>query len=253
MQGIVEVLWRRRWFALAAIVLTVAGAVALGLRASPSYSYSSTVLLLPPELSRVQEPDTVDYTKGNPLFYLGSLTQSRDILINGLSARDIQSDLAKAYPTTAFAIEPDILSSTPVVVITATSSSDAEASAAAAQLTAMVPTELAQLQAGLGVEEDAQITSHDVLEDTTPEVSHKGQIRQALVGGAGLALLLMLAIGAIDGLLRARAARRSNADAPATEDEAVVAEPRAPIALRFESDAAAAGPRAVPYRLNRRR
>src|SRR3954469_22555225 len=131
---------RRRWILGVICFILVAAAVVLNLQRSlPSYSYSSTSLLLPPKVSRVIDPSSPDFTHGNPLFFLSSLDQTRDILIGSMNSKDTREQFAKKFPGASYTVTPDVLGSGPVLVVTTKATTDAQSSAAIAGLTTTVP------------------------------------------------------------------------------------------------------------------
>jgi hypothetical protein len=240
---------RRRWI-LSLMCLAVVMAVSLlaAQRAAPTYKYSSTLLLLPPSVSRVVDPSVPDYTHGNPLFYLSSLDQTRDILIGSMTSSDTQRRVAEQFTGATFTAAPDILGSGPVIVVTVEASSDRVASDAITGLTKLVPIRLASLQAHLGVERSAAITARPLTTDREPTVSHKKQIRSVILTAGGLGLLCLFLIGFVDSLAEGRASRRDRpsqsrpgGDRDKSDDEPPeaprdsgrhTASPRDPVAVR---------------------
>lgn len=203
----IGVLWRRRVLTLLALVLAVGSGVAYAVHTGPSYSYSSTVLLLPPDTARKQAEGHVDYTAGNPLFYLGSLEQARDILVSSMSSNDTQEVLLRQFPGATFTVSGDALSSSPVVVVSTTSKDRTAAGGLVRAVTARVPGVLAGIQTQLRIDAGSRITSDVLVTDTRPAVSHKGQIRRAIMATGGLGLVLLFLIGALDAWLRGRGRR----------------------------------------------
>lgn len=198
-------LLRRRWkLSVLTFVLCVLAAAGAGLSASPTYSFSSTVLLLPPKINVKAEPGTVDYTRGNPLFYLGALNQTRDILIGSLSSQAQQADLAQRYPGVVVAAAPDVLGSGPVIVVEASGTSAEQVAAAAKYRVRSLPALLSGMQRGLGIAPDAMVTSNLITEDREPTVSHKSQIRMGIGAGGAIAALGLVLIAVIDTLARGR-------------------------------------------------
>lgn len=195
---------RRLWVLSVVVALLVVAAVVLVVRATPpTYEYTASVLLLPPEISRVSNEET-DYTRANPLFYLGSLTQARDILIGEMSAKDVREQMEDDFPDTDYAVTPDVLSSGPVVVVKVESTDEDEGSRALDELTDSVPDRLQELQRGLGVKNDAMIQSHPLTRDTTPTVRQTTRLRQGIMAGGALTLVGLFLIGLVDALRRPR-------------------------------------------------
>ena len=204
LRTIVDVL-RRRWLPATVALLLVAASAGLAVRATPpTYSYSSSVLLLPPEVSRGVSSGQLDFTQGNPLFYLGSLGQAKDILIASLSSKQTSDAVLAEFPTVTYEAASDVLNTGPIVVITTDSSSEAEAEAALSLLTDRVDQNLASLQKALDIKPQALISSHVLTRDSTPEVSYTGSIRAGVVVGGGLMLVLFFLLSLLDSLLLRR-------------------------------------------------
>jgi hypothetical protein len=76
-------------------------------------------------------------------------------------------------------------------------------------VTERVPKILANLQAGLKLGPNAEITSTLLAADRKPEIVHKSQIRAGIVAGAGTLGLSLLMIGLFDGPLAARRSKNA--------------------------------------------
>lgn len=223
---------RRRWI-LGALGLVVSIAAMVGAMSTvgPTYAYGGTILLLPPAISTHLPPGTVDYTRGNPLFYLGALSQSRDILISQLDSKQVQQEMGHRFPGVAYSASSDILNSGPVVVLTTSGSSSQLAKSAIDYLAQATPRTLATLQERLGINTDARIRSEALTTDDTPTVSHKAALRRAIFAGGAVAALCLLSIMLLDNLLlRRRSERKGRSRAHshlirAVEDATTAAEP----------------------------
>lgn len=193
---------RRRWvLSLICLGLVLSGAAVALHETRPTFQSQANVLLLPPSIPRTPPTVGPDFTHGNPLFYLTGLDQTRDVLIGSLTSKETQASLGKSFPGGTFGVTPDLLNSSAVVVLTVKSGSAAETSAMLAQLLALIPRNLALVQAGLGVKPSAQITSHTLAQDPRPTVSHKSQIRRGIEVAGALGLLCLFLIAGIDSVL----------------------------------------------------
>lgn len=196
----------RRWYlVVVSLGLAVAASAYVVSDVGPTYEVEGTVLLFPPTSSTTSGDQTV--TQGNPYLYLGGLNPARDILIRSLTSRGERDALAQLHPDADYTMESDISTSGPLMVLNVSSGSSAEAVAALNTLLDKVPAALDTLQADLGIDSDAYITSQTLTADDRPEVIHKGQIRAAIVSGAGVLALCLLLVGLADGLLLSAAAR----------------------------------------------
>lgn len=201
----------RRWpLAVVAVVVALGGAVHSFTSTGPTYSFTSTVLLLPPAVDTHPAPGSPDYTRGNPLFYLGALNQARDILVATLNSRDAQEKLSRSFSSAGNEISPDIVGSSPVVIVTGKGSDKTEARGVVQYVVKELPSTLKGLQSGLGVSPSAMITSNLLTEDTVPSVSHKAQIRAALLVGGVLGALALASIRFLDIMLLGRSQRKNS-------------------------------------------
>ena len=216
---------RRRWVAAVVALLAVVAAAGVVVQRTPAvWSYSSTVLLLPPEVSRVANEDGPDYTRGNPLFYLGSVTETRDILVGVMMAKDAAEEVAEEFPGITYSATPDVLGSAPVVVLTVQGSDRVVAGEAVTAITDSVPRHLNEIQGGLEIKKGARITAYTLTRQASPTASHKDRIRAGVMVGGALGLLALFAIGAGDALLQSR--RRTR---PGTSTEEVAVEESEPL------------------------
>ncbi len=194
-------LWRRWYVTLAGILLT-AGLGWYALQSvSPTYERSATVVLI---------PGTATVTEGdNPFLYLGGLTQARDVLVRSLAAPEVREPILQANPGGDFSAAAATGTGGPFVVLTTTSGNAAQSLAILEDALAAVPTTLDQLQDEIGAPEDSRITTLTLTVDRQPTASQRQRLR--LTGVAVAAGLLATTLGAslIDGLLGARATRRS--------------------------------------------
>lgn len=205
MGSLMAALWRRKLLTLLAALLAVGVGYGVAMQGGPTYSYSATTLLLPPGPARAVAPNAVDYTAGNPLFYLGNLGQARDILIGAMTSKDVEEEISDKYPGMTYSVGADVLNSAPVVILNATGPDEEASKALVADLVQQLPSVLASVQEGVGVDAAAQITSYPLTADADPEISHKAQLRSAIVAVGAAAVALAFLIGAIDGLVRSPA------------------------------------------------
>lgn len=220
MGSILAALRRRKVLTVLGLLLTFAAAYLGASRTGSSYSYTSSSLLLPPAISAHVPLGTVDYTRGNPLFFLSNLNQSRDILIGALTAENRVAAVTRRFPGVQYTVEPDVLGSSPVVVITTTGTSESATLRATHYLNDQLPAVLTQLQVGLGIQRDALITVHSLTQDQAPSVSHKGQVRQGITAAGGMGLLTMFGIALIDGMAMSRRKEPRQGPPPGPSQEA---------------------------------
>lgn len=226
---------RRRWYlTLAALMACAATGLLMLSTVPPSYSAEATTLLLPPATQATAEnPNGPD----NPLLFLGGLTQTRDVLMRRLRSEQVIDQVAKVSDAT-YEVSQDLNSSGPVVVITAEAPTSKQAVDAANLIQRVLPELLTQLQTELGVTKNAQILSFPLTASPDASISHKSQIRLAIVAVAAVGLSSFVLIGLIDGVItgrrrRRRSPRRSGQGRPLRQDE-TSAVPTAPplVAIR---------------------
>lgn len=197
----------RRWY-LALFVVVLAGASTYYVvdTVGPTYEAEGSVLVFPP-VATVQRQTEVQ-TQGNPYLVLNGVSLARDIVIRSLTSKSTLDEIANQYPDSTFDATPDFTNSAPIILITAKANSAAEATAALAAVMDLVPKTLADLQSGLDLPNDAEITSRPLIADTDPDAVHSGQIRAGIVAAAVALGLGLLMVGLLDGLLTGRPGKK---------------------------------------------
>lgn len=197
----------RRWYiALIALFLAIAGTFYIVQKVGPTYEAEGSVLVFPP-VATVQR-ETELQTQGNPYLVLGGVSQARDIVIRALTSKATQEELANEYPDSSFEATPDFTNSAPIILITTKASSSDQAVAALAAVMDRVPSILVDLQSGLDLPTEAQITSRPLVADPSPDPVYSTQIRAGLVAGVAALGLGLLFVGLLDGLLAGRATKK---------------------------------------------
>lgn len=205
----------RRWYlALAALALAAAGTFYVIDKVGPTYEAEGSVLVFPP-VSTVQR-ETELQTQGNPYLVLNGVSQARDIVIRSMTSKSTLDDLANQYPDSTFEATPDFTNGAPIILITAKAGSSEEATAALSAMMDRVPMILSDLQSGLDLPSQAEITSRPLFADPEPDRIYSGQIRVAIVAAVVALALCLLLVGLLDGLLTGRAGK--NGDSPRDED-----------------------------------
>ena len=221
-----RVLWAtllRRWYLLLlTLVVAAAGCVGAVVRLGPSYEAVGAVLILPPVTSA--RGSTTTTTSGNPYLQLDGLGQVRDIVIRAMSAKTTFDELCRPRetpgyeemrvelcrsngPRVTYEALPDATNGAPIVVVTVEANSEANAIVVLTAVMDRAPTILSELQSGLRLGANEEITSTVLVQDRRPEAVHKTQIRAGIVVGGGVLAVGLLLIGLFDGLIAARRAR----------------------------------------------
>ncbi|GAA3632517.1 hypothetical protein [Microlunatus ginsengisoli] len=192
---------RRRWPIVAAGLLLTVG---LGLLTSqfirPTYTATTSMLLLPPK-------STVG-ARGNLYLNLLGLNPAMDVLRARILADDRTRSLVDSHPNASITLGPDTTTAGPILLIGVSAESEEESISIRDQLVAEVPPSLSGMQKELSIPGQSQITVTTLAVDPKPEVSHKDQLRAVIaVVGSGAAATLVLT-GLLDGALQRRAEGR---------------------------------------------
>jgi hypothetical protein len=204
----------RRWMLVVVAVLATGGVCFVASQAvGATYRAEASIVLVPPK--SVAEPTA------NRFLELGSLTPAVDVLTRALNAdatRDVVHEMA---PEGTYEATVDDATSAPVLVVAAEAPSAGQAQALAEAVLTQAPASLSALQSRLSIAPGAEITSI-ALPGDEPQMSQKSRVRVvAAVGILCLAGSAML-IGALDGILLVRAARK---ELQRARDEATLDDP----------------------------
>jgi hypothetical protein len=226
-------LLRRWYFLLLALLCTAVASFLVVDKVGPTYEATGAVLILPP-VTTVQQGSKSD-TIGNPYLMLGGLSQIRDIVIRAMTAQAtheqlcqsradpayeaMRAELCKPRPGVRYEATQDFTNGAPIILITVEADSTVHVITALAAVMDRVPEILTDLQSGLKLGANAEITSMPLISDRKPETVHKDQIRAGIVAGAGTLGLSLLMIGLFDGLVATR--RKRSAQAKPTDLSAV--------------------------------
>ena len=200
---------RRRWpLLLVALLLTMA-AVTFTVRAvPPTYETTASVVLVPPK--------STDDPKANRYLSLGGLSQAASVMVRALNSDATHAAVGITPDRGEYVVATDFTTSAPILIVTATSHRAGISTRLASDVVQQVPKVLAGLQNRLAIGPDSRIVSIELTRDAHPTVLQKTRIRAGIAVGGGVLVLLVLGIGALDGLLLRRAARR---DGPRRVDE----------------------------------
>lgn len=196
----------RRWYlAAAAVAVAAVGIVVVVGGSSATFEAEGTVLVFPPSQTTIV--DGRPQTPGNPYLDLGGLTPVRDLLVRTMTATAFRLQIAKHHPAVGYEVTPDVTTNGPVLVVDVSAPTDREAIGALDDILRSVPAALADLQKGPEFTKKVpRVTSRVLTQDPVSRPDHKSQVRSAIVVGAGLLTIQLLAIGLIDGLLSRRKA-----------------------------------------------
>lgn len=195
-----QIVVRRRWVIVPALVLSlVAGGVGF-VSTPPSYSQSQSHLLLSPVIT--------DQGRGNPFLQLGNgVAMAASVLSKRVSGGEIAERIAGSEPGLGYAVSLDPTTSAPVLVVTAEAPSPGVVTAALDRVRRTLTDELAALQDAAGAPEASWVTISPLTGDVAPQMSRSHGVRVGMVAVAGVLLLALLVIAALE-LLRTRARHR---------------------------------------------
>lgn len=212
----------RWWYlALATLLLAIGAGIGMYKAAGPTYTANSTVLLLPPKAVLVQaQEDKKNYAPNNPLLYLSSLTDARDVLVRHLSSTDVTDELAKKAPDATLTVTGDLTSGSPLILVKSEGPTEKAALDGMKAVDDMVPGTLKTLQDEMKIADLQRINSLEVTEDTKATPESKKQIMSGAVGFAGVTLLGLAAIAVLDQRRNRRQGDDESGDTTRAADEA---------------------------------
>ncbi|ROR55260.1 hypothetical protein EDD41_2521 [Luteococcus japonicus] len=212
-----------RWWYLALATLLLAIGAGLGMykATGPTYTANSTVLLLPPKAVLIQaQADKKNYAPNNPLLYLSSLTDARDVLVRHLSSTDVTQELTKKAPDATLTVTGDLTSGSPLILVKSEGPTEKAALDGMKAVDDMVPGTLKSLQDEMKIADLQRINSLEVTEDTKATPESKKQIMSGAVGFAGVTLLGLATIAVLDQRRNRRLGGDEPDDTTRTADEA---------------------------------
>ncbi|MGO4957026.1 hypothetical protein ACTQ49_07100 [Luteococcus sp. Sow4_B9] len=190
-----------RWWYLSLATLLLAIGAGFGLYKStgPSYTAESTVLLLPPKAVLLDaQRDKTNYAPDNPLLYLSSLTDARDVLIRNLDGADAAKELDTKAPGADLTVKGDITSGSPLILVTSDAATEEAALKGTKAVNEMVPAILAKMQDDIDIKPLQRINSITVTSDSEATPDNKNQIVMAIAGFGGTLALGLAAIALLD-------------------------------------------------------
>lgn len=201
MRELSRTLMRRWYLTLASLLATGALCVVAFSLVPPTYETKADVVLLPPKSSVG--------VGGNPYLYLGGLDQATDVLTRALTSDSSRNQVLSDLGHSDYDVEPDWATSGPILIVTGRGATAAGAEDVRDAVIELAPQTLVSLQSGLDVPTNSRITSMVLTADEEPTTVFRTTLRAlAAVGVVSLTGFAML-IGLVDGLLAARARRRS--------------------------------------------
>lgn len=217
----------RWWYiSLATLLLATLGAVGLYRATGPTYEADSTVLLLPPEAVLVAaREDQRNYAPNNPLLYLSSLTDARDVLVRHLTSKDVLDELKDKAPGAKLTIAGDLTSGSPLILVKSEAATESAALAGTKAVNDLVPGTLKNLQDQMDIASLQRIDSLKITSDSKGTPNNKKQLTMAGVGFAGITVLGLVLIALLD-QLRNRRKRRDGVNVARDDRRELAPAPR---------------------------
>lgn len=203
----------RRWYILV-VGLVVAVAVAAGVWTAvpPTYTRTSTQILLP--------GSGMIPSGSNPYLFVGGLAPAADIIVRGLGSKNVIEEVVRGRAGTTVQVARDQTTSGPVILITVESTSDRDAAAALAAMNQRTATLLDSLQAEENIPERRRISVVAVSVDKRGTAEQKQRLMMTGASGAAILVLTVLLASFVDGAMARRRARRAeDADGESSTDE----------------------------------
>jgi hypothetical protein len=213
-----RILWRRRWWVVAALIVAVAAGQATYQAVKPMQESKAQVLLL----GSLRQPGVKDLT--NPFNNLGgSLGVVANVLAVQVTDEQSVTALIQRGATAKFSVAPNLAENAgPSLLIAADDVSADLAHKTMIAVVDQIQTELAQLQTKQNVQADLFIKSIVLTQSAHPLPVRKAQVQKAILATLGAATILIVLILLIERrqLSRARKAALSSPRAidSATDD-----------------------------------
>ena len=205
----------RRWYlVVAAFLVTNVVCYVVVSAIAPTYQSATSVVLIPPK-----NPDAPG---SNRYLALSDLSQATGVLMRALNSGEVHDAVARSVPQGDFVVTPDYTTSAPILVITATAHSVRSTERLLDAAVRQVPLNLDRLQARVNTPTTARITAIPVTRASRPSPVLKRRVRAGVAVEVGLMGVLLLAIGAFDGLVT----RRQDPEGPErTQPESISLDP----------------------------
>ena len=191
---LLELLRRRRRWAIGALLLLVAVTGATFKMLPTTYQSSATVVLLPPVTS--------GSAGQNPFLSLGGLNQAVDVLVRDVTSTDVRAPLERST-SASFELTPDFTSDAPLLLLTVEGDEQA-ATRLQDDVLEVIPRQLTRIQSEVMTPERFRISTLTVTKDKAPTALVKPKLRALGLVIVAVAVLLLLSIAAADGVLRGR-------------------------------------------------
>ncbi|RBY78012.1 hypothetical protein DQ239_09955 [Blastococcus sp. TF02-09] len=208
---------RRRWLLVPAVVLSLLAGAAGYAMTPASYSQSQSYLLLSPVIT--------DSGRGNPFLQLGNgVAMAASVLSKRVSGGEVAATITGSEPGLGYTVSLDPTTSAPVLVVAAEAPDPDAVTSALERIEDTLTEELAALQDAAGAPEISWVTISPLAGDVAPLMSRSEGLRTGLVGTAGVLVLALLVVAALE-LWRTRMRYRTAPVQPAAADDLAAPRP----------------------------
>ena len=225
LKDLLDAMLRRWYLAVLGLLLTLVLGLFAFLSTSPTYTAVTSMFLIPPK--------NAVGLRGNPYLNLGGLGPARDVLAARVLSGATAQQIATEDPTAEIAVDPDALTTAPILVISVSARSAHASIQYRDRLAADVAPALAAMQEDLLVPMSSRIVVSTLATDPKPNKEIKNQLRSViLVVGVGCAVTVV-GTSLIDSFLARRRSRLRTVFSSKETDEGNAVED---VALESEAD-----------------
>lgn len=240
--AVIRTIWRMKWFALPAIVLTIAAAVAVYYYGPRTYESTISYALVNPKIPTEAElklnPALVDLNDDNPYLRSSDPNLVANVVITQLNAPGTQEELKRQGLGTEFLATPGAGGGGLIVSITASGDTEAQSLATIYELGSMFEASLHSVQTVNGADERFLFTSIVVAEPDRATEKLSSRIRTVIMVSLAGVILIFGAISLGTWVESSKKARRLR-KAQQKEEEARSAAEAADAAKAAEAASAA--------------
>lgn len=200
LQDLAKGLLRRWYLTVIGLLVTLCGAYMVYGVVPLTYKATASVVLVPPATAVVEGE--------NPYLYMGGLDQAMSVLVVKMNSEAVSATLIKDNPGTTYALDRDVTTTGPIMLVTVESTSEAITLQVVDKVLNVIPTNLKALQDQLAIPKTSRITSMNIASDEQAAAQNKNRIRMTLTVAAAGGAATVLLTGLLDRLVMSRKRRR---------------------------------------------
>lgn len=201
----------RRWYlSLLALIISLGLGLFAFSQIGPTYAASSTLVPMPPQSVINSARADQSYAPNNPLLYLGTLSNARDVLVSSLGSTQVQSQLQSRAPGASVSVAADATSGSPMIVVTSEAKTKSAALTGVRSMGGLADTTLRSVQDSLNVTSANRVTLYTLTQDKRAKTQRKKQLEYTILAFVLSMLSVLLVIALVDNLGRRLSAQRDN-------------------------------------------